>query len=269
MMPSDRIPVQRSMFERATEEIRWNGPSDALRERLDWLTARVAQLEGEKAHLEAFAAVAAHELVEPLVMAEAYAAIVSERLAGPEHEDSRRDLDTLGRGMARVRLLAESLLHDARSNDREIELGPVSMAQVTSDCVALLRPEIDAREARVDIGELPSVLGESILLGGVMSNLLVNALKYSPRQSARIQVSGARRGGVCRFAVDSEGPPIALDVRGRIFETYERGPNERRAVGTGLGLAICKRIVQRHGGEIGVTDLDGTGNRFHFTLPAA
>jgi signal transduction histidine kinase len=102
-----------------------------------------------------------------------------------------------------------------------------------------------------------------------MLNLLVNALKYSPRQSARIRVSGARRGGMCQFAVDSEGPPIAPEARTRIFESYERGPGERRAVGTGLGLAICKRIVQRHGGVIGVTDIDGAGNRFHFTLPAA
>jgi light-regulated signal transduction histidine kinase (bacteriophytochrome) len=268
MTPSDRIPVQ-TMFDRSREETTWDVPADALRRELERLTARIVQLEREKADVEAFAAVAAHELVEPLVMAEAYAAIVSDRLGGPEHEDSRRDLDTLSRGMARMRLLAESLLYDARSSERALDLETVSMAQVTADCLALLRPEVDARGASVDIGELPDVLGEPILLGGVMSNLLVNALKYSPRQNARIQVSGNRHDGVCRFAVDSEGPTIAPEARARIFEAYERGPGERRAVGAGLGLAICKRIVLRHGGEIGVTDIDGAGNRFHFTLPAA
>lgn len=268
-MPSDRIPVQSSMFERPEHGARWEVPADALRTELERLTSRVVQLEREKADVEAFAAVAAHELVEPMVMAEAYAAIVSDRLSGPEHADSRRDLDTLSRGMARMRLLAESLLYEARSSERKLEFEPVSMAEVTADCLALLRPEVDARRASVDIGELPDVLGEPTLLSGVMSNLLVNALKYSPRQSARIQVSGDRHNGVCRFAVDSEGPAIAPEARLRIFEAYERGPGERRAVGAGLGLAICKRIVQRHGGEIGVTDIGGAGNRFHFTLPAA
>ena len=237
---------------------------------LERLTVRVVQLEHEKADVEAFAAVAAHELVEPLVMAEAFAAIVSERLTGAEHADSRRDLDTLGRGMARMRLLAESLLYEARSSERELQLRPVSMAQVARDCIRLLRPEIDARGAVLEVGELPDALGEPILLSGLMSNLLVNALKYSPREGARIQVNGAREDGVCRFTVDSEGPAIAPEARARIFEAYERGPGERRVVGAGLGLAISKRIVQRHGGEIGVTDVDGgSGNRFHFTLPAA
>ena len=269
MMPPDRIPLQSTIFARSRDGATWDVPADALRAELARLSDRVVHLEREKADLEAFAAVAAHELVEPLVMAEAFAAIVSDRLIGPEHADSRRDLDILSRGMARMRLLAESLLHDARASDRELELRPVSMSAITAECLALLGPEVESRDARVVVGELPDALGEPVLLGGVMGNLLVNALKYSPRQGASIAVSGERENGVCRFAVESAGPPIPADARARIFEAYERGPNERRAVGAGLGLAICRRIVLRHGGDIGVSDAGGAGNRFHFTLPAA
>jgi signal transduction histidine kinase len=269
MTPSDGIPLQSTMFDRSHDGTTWDVPVDVLRAELERLAARVVQLEHEKADVEAFAAVAAHELVEPLVMAEAFAAIVSERLDGPEHADSRRDLETMSRGMARMRLLAESLLHEARTSDRALAHERVSMDALTADCLAMLAPEVDARDARVEVGALPDVLGEPVLLGGVIANLLVNALKYSPRQGAEIRIGGERRDGHCHFAFDSEGPPIPADARLRIFQAYERGPGERRAVGAGLGLSICKRIVERHGGEIGVTDVDGTGNRFHFSLPAA
>jgi len=269
MMPPDRIPLQTMMFDRSHQRDMWEASDEELRSEFGRLSARVTQLEREKAHLEAFAAVAAHELVEPLVMAEAFASIVADRLPGPEHEESRRDLDTLGRGMARMRLLAESVLHEARTTERELALERVSMSEVTADCLDLLGPEIEARAARIEVGELPDVLGDRTLIGSVMSNLIVNALKYSPRQGAAIRVSGERHDRVCRFAVDSEGPTIPVEARARIFEAYQRGPGERRAVGAGLGLSICRRIVHRHGGEIGITDADGAGNRFHFTLPAA
>ena len=268
-MPSDRIPLHSNRFDVPQDGDPLNVSTAALRLEFDRLNARVLQLEREKADLEAFAAVAAHEMVEPLVMAEAFATIVSERLRGPEHGDSRRDLDTMSRGMARMRLLAESLLHEARSSEHELELRPVSMRRIANDCLDLLDPEIVARSARVEIGELPDVLGDDTLIGGVMSNLLSNALKYSPRQAPQIRITGERLDGVCRFAVDSDGPAIPPEARGRIFEAYERGPGERRAVGAGLGLAICKRIVLRHGGDIGVTDAESGGNRFQFTLPTA
>src|SRR3954454_21895481 len=81
------------------------------------LSARVEQLEREKAALEAFAGIAAHELVEPLVITEAYATMIAARLDGDEHEDSLRDLDALTRTVARTRLLLEALLNDARTSD--------------------------------------------------------------------------------------------------------------------------------------------------------
>jgi signal transduction histidine kinase len=274
MTPADRIPqyigspaddaspAPRQMFREPTRSAR------ALEREVDWLVARVSQLEFEKAQMEAFAAIAAHELVEPLIMTEAYASIVSDRLNAPEHAESRRDLEALGRGVSRMRLLAESLLHDARARDRALDLQPVVVGEMVRDCLALLRPEIVARNARVEVRELPDVPAEEALLTGVFSNLLVNALKYSPREGATIVVGGLHEGDVCRYFVDSEGPPIPIEDRTRIFEPFHRGSGERRAIGSGLGLAICRRIVERHGGEIHVVPVNGSGNRFQFTLPA-
>jgi signal transduction histidine kinase len=233
-----------------------------------WLRARIAVLEREKAEVEAFAAVAAHELLAPLVMTEACAVMVSERLHGQAHAQSRRDLDALGRGAARVRLLVEALLHEARCSGRRLRRRPVDLQRLVGDCVGLLAPEIASRDAQIVVEELPQVIGEQALLTGLFTNLLLNALKYSPRRAGVIRIRATREATAWRVVVESEGPTIPEQDRRRIFEPFHRGRGERRARGTGLGLAICRRIVDRHGGEIGVVPASSGGNRFFFTLPA-
>lgn len=232
------------------------------------LSARVEELERQKAALESFAAIAAHELVEPLVMTEAYVAIVTSRLDDVSHAESRRDLATISRAASRMRLLLEAILHDARSNEHQLDPRSVELDVVVAECAEMLRPEIEARGVRLQIGALPTVEGDEALLSGLIANLLINALKYSPRNDATIALGASLAGSVWKVWVESDGPTIAPEDRTRIFEPYQRGNGERRARGAGLGLTICRRIVERHGGHIGVLPADGGGNRFYFTLPA-
>ena len=233
------------------------------------LRTRVTELEREKEAVERFAAVAAHELLTPVVMIDACAATVADQLDGDErHLESRHDLEVLRRGCAQSRLLVESLLHHAAAADRPLRIRRVALQALVGDCVALLEPEIRARGVSVEIGELPVVRAEPPLIGAVMSNLLVNALKYGPRGSATIRIGAERDGAAWRVYVESEGEPIPPEDRERIFRPRTRGRGERRARGCGLGLTICREIVERHGGEIGVTPAEGgSGNRFAFTLP--
>jgi signal transduction histidine kinase len=272
MTPAERIPqyadargASRARLRRST-----HARSMPMLERdVETLSARVEQLELEKAAVEAFAAIAAHELVEPLVMTEAYATMVSDRLDEDEHADSRRDLDALSRGAARMRLLIETLLNDARSSGREVEREPVDLNRVVSDCLSLLAPEVAARGTQIEVEPLPTIEGEEALLSGVFANLLINALKYSPRNATAIGVRAVREPHAWRFELESEGPTIPVEDRERIFEPFHRGTGERRARGAGLGLATCRRIVERHDGDIGVRPGAEGGNVFYFTLPAA
>ena len=233
------------------------------------LRTRVTELEREKEAVERFAATAAHELLTPVVMIDACAATVADQLDGDErHLESRRDLEVLRRGCAQSRLLVESLLHHAAAADRPLRIRLVALSELVGDCVALLEPEIRARGVSLEIGELPVVRAEAPLIGAVMSNLLVNALKYGPRGRATIGIGAERDGAAWRVHVESEGEPIPPEDRERIFRARVRGRGERRARGCGLGLTICREIVERHGGEIGVTAAEGArGNRFAFTLP--
>jgi signal transduction histidine kinase len=228
------------------------------------LGARVAELERDYARLERFAAVAAHEMSEPLVKTEAYATLLLERLGSRADPESRSELEALSRGAARMRLVIDTLLNEARSETalvREV----VDLSRVVDDCFDLLVHEIRCRLARTVVRPLPSVKGDPTLLGTVMKNLLSNALKYGPRRGGTIRIDASRTGNAWRISVVSEGRPIPREDRERIFAPFERGRDERRSQGVGLGLAISRRIVERHGGVMGVEPCPG-GNRFYFTV---
>jgi signal transduction histidine kinase len=240
------------------------------------LSGRVEQLEREleesraqAAKLERFAAMAAHEVLKPLVMTEAFATMIAERGGHGLDLDTRRDVDTLIRISSRMRVLVEAMLMDARPDQAPLQRQAVDVSKVLTDCVDMLGAEIKAREVTVDVDPMPVVPGDAALLTGVFGNLLSNALQYGPREGGEIQISAERSEAGWTFSVESPGPPIPERDRQRIFEPWQRGWGERRARGVGLGLAIVRQVVERHGGQVGVTSPANTSaNRFYFTLPA-
>ena len=112
------------------------------------------------------------------------------------------------------------------------------------------------------------VQGDAILLGAVVNNLLINALRYGPRKDCEVRIDARRERAHWQISVTSQGPTISMQDRARIFEPYHRGTHERRVAGAGLGLTICRSFVERHDGVIGVAPVDAGGNRFYFTIPA-
>jgi len=118
--------------------------------------------------------------------------------------------------------------------------------------------------------DLPTIQADRQLIDRVLQNLLVNALGHAP-ESSRVTVAcrflPADR--LLEFSVADQGPGIAADLQGAIFEKYARlDRREDRLVGTGLGLYFCRLAVEAHGGEIGVDSTPGAGARFFFRLPA-
>ena len=257
MKPKSRAAASRStMWSSEPRRRRAAGSADRL---------SVAELVRDN-QPERFAALAAHELMEPLVAAEACATDIMRRL-GPDLDPiSQAELEALLCSAARTRAVVGALLDAARWADASPPQAPVDLGELVEDALSLLRHDIARRGTRIDVDELPVVFANRSLLGSVLQNLLANALRYGPREGGTIHVTAARANGGWRVSMASEGLPIARADRERIFAPFERGRGERRASGAGLGLAICRMIVERHGGEIGVRPL-ARGNRFYFTIP--
>lgn len=224
-------------------------------------------LERERAALDQFAAMAAHEMLKPLVLTEACATSIGERAGHLLDEESREELETLVRVSSRMRMLVDALLLDARDRERPLRREPVDLAQLVDDCIETLSGEIQARKARVEVEPLPVVRANPALLQGVFGNLLSNALKYGVHQGGTIRVTVMHESAGWIFGVESPGPPIPERERQRIFEPWQRGRNARDSRGAGLGLSIVRRLVERHGGEVGVAPRAGWCNRVYFTLP--
>ena len=239
-----------------------------LADRVEQLERKLEESRAQSAQLERFAAMAAHEVLKPLVMTEAFATMIAERAGHGLDLETRRDVDTLIRISSRMRLLVEAMLMDARPDSEPMTCQAVDLSKVLDDCVQMLGAEIRAREVKVAIEDMPVVPGDEALLTGVFGNLLSNAIQYGPREGAEIKVSAARSDAGWTFSVESPGPAIDERDRQRIFEPWQRGWGERRSRGVGLGLAIVRQVVERHGGQVGVTSPEPTANRFFFTLPA-
>jgi two-component system sensor histidine kinase KdpD len=116
--------------------------------------------------------------------------------------------------------------------------------------------------------DLPAVLVDAGLVVQVFSNLLDNAVKYTPA-GTRIYISASSDGPFVHVTVDDDGPGLPPGDPALLFDKFRRGEREATIVGAGLGLAICRAIVHAHGGTIAARRRPERGTRFELTLPVA
>jgi signal transduction histidine kinase len=118
--------------------------------------------------------------------------------------------------------------------------------------------------------QLPNVNVDGLRIAQVLTNLVDNAAKYSPRGTT-ITVNAVPADPFVRVTVQDEGQGIAAEERERVFEAFRRGTDRRvrDKKGAGLGLAICRGLVEAHGGRLWIEDRPGPGTAISFTLPVA
>lgn len=143
-------------------------------------------------------------------------------------------------------------------------------AAVAGHALDALRPRIEEAGARIEAHGLPELVAEPVLLRQLFQNLVGNALKFTDGAPPQIRMAASREGAsghaAWRFTVADNGVGIPPEHAERVFSVFKR-LHGREVPGTGIGLAICRRIVERHGGEIGVQPREGGGSVFAFTIP--
>jgi signal transduction histidine kinase len=116
---------------------------------------------------------------------------------------------------------------------------------------------------------LPTVMSLETQIAQVVQNLIGNAIKFRSRdRQCRVTVSAERDGDAWRIMIEDNGIGIDMQFQDRVFEIFQRLHERGMYDGTGIGLAVVKRIVEHHGGRVGLHSTPGHGTRFWFTLPA-
>ena len=134
--------------------------------------------------------------------------------------------------------------------------------------LAYLAESIAKSGGKITHDPLPVVPGDGTQLTQVLQNLLANALKFVPEsRTPEIHVSVKALESAWQICVRDNGVGIAPEHTKRIFQIFQRLHSKGEYTGTGIGLAICRRIVDRHDGDIWVQSEDSTGASFYFTLP--
>ena len=168
-----------------------------------------------------------------------------------------------------MRGLIDDLLTYSRAGRDGHPLAPVATRELVEHVLESLRAQDDAREARVTLGELPTVSGDPHQLGQPFQNPIGNAVKFvPPDRTPEITVGAERDGAVWRFTVADNGIGLEPAYAERIFRMFKRLHTRDDYPGTGIGLAIAKKVIERHDCDIWAELATGGGTRFHFTLPA-
>lgn len=145
-----------------------------------------------------------------------------------------------------------------------------SLSDVLEPVISGVRTLTESRKQFFDAGlasDLSAVSCDAARIGQVMSNLLGNAIKFTP-EGGSIRVSATQKDDFVIVTVSDTGPGIPSDQLSKIFERYWQ-PKETQKQGSGLGLSIAKGIVEAHGGKIWAESVLGEGTKFHFTIPLA
>ncbi|MBE9050765.1 histidine kinase [Nostocales cyanobacterium LEGE 11386] len=169
------------------------------------------------------------------------------------------------------RMIAD-LLQVGRGNDTELPITPqkLEIGKLCLDVLEELRDRYIAKSQQIETDipkDLPNVYADPERLRQVLTNLLDNAIKYTP-EGGKISIAGLHRTTQkVQFSIGDTGPGIPIENRDRIFENHFRLQRDEGIDGYGIGLCLCQRIIRAHYGQIWVDSAPNNGAWFHFTLP--
>jgi signal transduction histidine kinase len=229
-----------------------------------------------------FVSMLVHDMRAPLTSIRGYNDVLAEGILGSITDEQRGAFKNIKNGCDQLLFLIEDILDLSKLEAGKMQLHPcpLSILPLVERAAAGLSMQLKDKNLGVclDIpGDLPYVMADGKQLSRVLTNLLTNAVKFSPQAgkitlSARHEIIGRGQKDCLVISISDEGPGIPFNSQKKLFARYQQiniGNVFRK--GTGLGLAICKEIIHLHGGDVWVESpiKNNKGSRFSFSLPLA
>lgn len=227
------------------------------------------QLQSANEDLEQFAYISSHDLKAPLRIIGSYANLLNRRYKSQLDETGVEFLDFITNGVKQMNTLLEDVYAYTRLEKEALEFKPVELNLIVEKIKLSLGYTIQEKNAVIKADDLPNIYGNSTMLSQVFQNLIDNGMKFMAEgESPHIKVSSIQKDEHIQICIQDNGIGIAEIYHDKIFTVFRRLHNDTEYKGTGVGLAICKKIIEKHGGNIWVESDGVHGSCFCFTLPA-
>jgi len=232
------------------------------------LEQRTEELERSNKDLVQFAYVASHDLRAPVRAIKSFSQILKKDYREKLDEEANECLDFIVTGAGRLETLINDLLTYSRVDTQGKAFAPVDTSEVLDQVVIDLRLDIEDSQAEITCDALPVVVADASQMTQLFQNLISNAIKFQSQDPPKVHVAALKKDDVWVFSVKDNGIGIEAQHTERIFAMFQRLHTQDEYPGTGMGSAICKRIVERHGGNIWVQSEVGMGSTFYFSIPS-
>lgn len=247
------------------------------------------KLEQSNRELQEFAYVASHDLQEPLRKVQAFGDRLERKCAAALSDEGRDYVNRMRNAANRMQNLINDLLTFSRVSTKTQPFQAVNLKKIAEEVVSDLEIRIEQTGGRVEIGELPVMDADAVQMRQLFQNLIGNALKFHRAGVAplvKVYAETVASNGAsffingeemqlgagddfCRLIIEDNGIGFDEKYLDRIFTVFQRLHGRTEYEGSGIGLAVCRKIVERHGGQITAASREGEGATFFINLPLA
>lgn len=228
------------------------------------------KLENSNRDLQEFAYIASHDLQEPLRKIIAFSDRIMTKYNDTLDETGKDYMTRMQNATIRMQDLINDLLTLSRVATHTNPFTPTKLEDIIHDVIDVLEMQIKESNGVIEIEELPEIEVDPFQIRQLFQNLIGNGLKFHREDVPpliRIYAKGKNKNNHCQIVIEDNGVGFDPKYIDRIFKPFQRLHGRSEYDGTGMGLAICRRIVERHNGEIIADSIPGEGSAFTITLP--
>ena len=233
------------------------------------LVRHTSALERSNRELEDFAAVLSHDLKAPVRRIGVFVPDILEAIERGDTADAREDYDLVIRSMTHMNALIDDLSAYCRMSASPASLENVATEDILDRVIDLISPAIAETQAEITHDPLPSIRASNPQMVQLFQNLISNAIKYAGQERPKAHIGVSDEGELWEFSITDNGIGIDAANHRKIFNPFLRLHGGSQSSGIGLGLTTCKKIIERHGGQIWCESEPGKGTTFYFTIPKA
>jgi len=233
------------------------------------LSKEIEKLAKSNDSLEQYAYIASHDLRTPLQNIINFSGLLTQEIRKEGNEKIITYTKFINDSTKRMQATTKDLLDFSTASHKELKREPTNIKTLFEDVLSDIKTLVEKSDAKVVANELPfKAHVDDTLFRQLMQNLISNAIKFVPEDRTPEVKFFAKKGkGKVTFCVSDNGIGVPDDSKEKIFGLYKRLHSQKEYKGTGIGLALCKKIVEKHEGNIWVEDNLENGSNFYFEIP--